>query len=118
MKKASTDNINFESMILRDKITHRGGGVEIDLTPFGYEGEKMAAFQNYLGGGMLGRIGVNDTIRANTFAVEESLAKELDKIGDQLMRYMHELTSFGEGELEGFEDPTFEEIQRRQLSAY
>tara|TARA_R100001015_G_C4628978_1_gene189459 strand:- start:1729 stop:2025 length:297 start_codon:yes stop_codon:yes gene_type:complete len=43
--------------VLRQKVTTRGGGVEVDLSPFGYEGEKMTAYQNYLGGGMLGGIG-------------------------------------------------------------
>ncbi|MCP3699494.1 MAG: hypothetical protein GY920_13220, partial [Aliivibrio sp.] len=43
--------------ILRESISPRGGGVEISLDNFGYPGEKMTAYQNYLGGGMLGSIG-------------------------------------------------------------
>jgi len=44
--------------VIREKLSSRGGGIEIDLTPFGkkWEGEKMTAYQNYLGGGMLGGI--------------------------------------------------------------
>tara|TARA_R100000808_G_scaffold906_1_gene4321 strand:+ start:4434 stop:4730 length:297 start_codon:yes stop_codon:yes gene_type:complete len=49
--------------VLRQKISHRGGGIEIDLSPFGYEGEKMSAYQNYLGGGMLGGVGSDCTIK-------------------------------------------------------
>lgn len=48
--------------VLREQLSSRGGGVEIDLTYFGYEGEKMTAYQNYLGGGMLGRIENDCTI--------------------------------------------------------
>ena len=45
----------FEDKIIREKITSRGGGVEIDLQEFGHNGQ-MTAYQNYLGGGMLGGI--------------------------------------------------------------
>jgi len=48
--------------VLREQLSSRGGGVEIDLTYFGYEGDKMTAYQNYLGGGMLGAIGNDCTI--------------------------------------------------------
>jgi len=50
---------NVEDCIIREKISNRGGGVEISLDDFGYEGEKMTAYQNYLGGGILGKI-MND----------------------------------------------------------
>ena len=53
----------IENAILREELSSRGGGVEIDLTYFGYEGEKMTAYQNYLGGGMLGAIGNDCTIQ-------------------------------------------------------
>jgi len=52
----------IENAILREQLSSRGGGVEIDLTYFGYEGEKMTAYQNYLGGGMLGRVENDCTI--------------------------------------------------------
>ena len=54
----------MEFKVIRQKITTRGGGVEIDLTPLGFDGHRMSAYQNYLGGGMLGSIQVNDTIRS------------------------------------------------------
>tara|TARA_R110000824_G_scaffold52616_2_gene145852 strand:- start:361 stop:639 length:279 start_codon:yes stop_codon:yes gene_type:complete len=49
--------------ILREKYTSRGGGIEISLDEYGYEGEKMTAYQNYLGGGMVGGIGTDCTIK-------------------------------------------------------
>jgi hypothetical protein len=39
--------------ITREDYSYRGGGVELDLTAFGYEDEFLSAYQNYLGGGML-----------------------------------------------------------------
>lgn len=48
--------------VLREQLSSRGGGVEIDLTYFGYEGEMMTAYQNYLGGGLLGGISNDCTI--------------------------------------------------------
>ena len=48
--------------ILREKYSSRGGGIEIDLTDFGYDGEKMTTYQNYLGGGMLGSVKNDCTI--------------------------------------------------------
>lgn len=74
------------NMIIRQQLTTRGGGIEIDLSHFGIEG-KMAAYQNYLGGGMLGKVLVNDTINASTPFVEEELAKKLYTIGQMLVRY-------------------------------
>ena len=47
--------IPISELVLREAISSRGGGVEIDLTRFGFKGQKMSAYQNYLGGGMLVR---------------------------------------------------------------
>ena len=107
--------IDFEAITLRKQITSRGGGIEIDLTPLGFEGERMAAYQNYLGGGMLGRVCVNDTIRAKHKIVELSLSKELDAIGEQLMRYFHSLTNPDEDE---WESVSFEQNQNMPVSGY
>ena len=35
----------FKDKIIREKITSRGGGVEIDLQEFGHNGQ-MSAYQN------------------------------------------------------------------------
>ena len=96
--------MDFE--IIRKEISSRGGGIEIDLTPFGYEGEKMSAYQNYLGGGMLGRI-------LNSCTIE--MDEKLKEVADNLMRYFHEITNHSDDE---YESATFEENQRRSASAY
>lgn len=106
--------INFEEITLRQEISSRGGGIEIDLTSLGFEGEKMSAYQNYLGGGMLGKVCANDTIRANSPFVEESVARELDAIAEELKKHFHMLTN-PEGT---WEEVSYEQNQLMNESAY
>ena len=46
----------IEQSIIRKEVSPRGGGIEIALKKWGYPNGKMTAYQNYLGGGMLGRV--------------------------------------------------------------
>jgi len=98
-----------EFNIIREQLSSRGGGIEISLDNFGYEGEKMTAYQNYLGGGMLGRIGSDCTIE--DWRDDEKLLN----ISEKLKQHFHSLTNPEESE---WESATFEEIQKRPLSAY
>ena len=107
--------INFEEIVTRKEITSRGGGIEIDLTTLGFEGERMSAYQNYLGGGMLGRVCSNDTVRAGQSFVEESICRELDEIAEQLRKYFFELTNPEDDE---WESQSFEQNQKMPASAY
>ena len=50
--------MNIEENITREDFSYRGGGVELDLTAFGYEDEFLSAYQNYSGGGMLGGVAI------------------------------------------------------------
>jgi hypothetical protein len=106
--------IEFSEVTLREEISTRGGGVEIDLTRFGFSGEKMSAYQNYLGGGLLGRICANDTIRAYNKPCTEKQAAKLDKIAERLKKYFHELTN-PDTEWEG---QSYEKNQKMPVSAY
>lgn len=120
MRTLKLMRFTMDFKIIRQQFSSRGGGIEIDLTPFGFKGHKMAAFQNYLGGGMLGSIGVNDTIRSQESDVKLQLTwsnrfNELDKIGEALMRHFHEQTNHSDDEWEGC---TFEENQKREHKAY
>ena len=72
-----------EFNILQERYSSRGGGIEIDLTPFGYEGEKMTAYQNYLGGGMIGRVQNECTI---LFWEDKD---ELCELADELNQYYY-----------------------------
>ena len=86
-------NINFEEITLRLEASSRGGGIEINLDTLGFPGEKMTAYQNYLGGGMLGSIQNSDTLRRQTLTVDDDVAEKLDAIGEALSRYFHSLTN-------------------------
>lgn len=104
----------IKKAILRQQYSSRGGGVEISLDTFGFKGERMSAYQNYLGGGMLGSIQTNDTIRRQTLLTDEESALKLDKIALELAKYFHELTNHDDE----FESATFEQNQKRPASAY
>lgn len=107
--------INFEPIILRKQVSDCGGGVEIDLTTLGFRGERMAVYQNYLGGGLLGKICVNDTVRLRHKALpSERQARKLDQIGEQLKKYLFELTN-PDSE---WESMTFEQNQNMPVAGY
>lgn len=100
--------IDFEKITLRSEINSRGGGLEIDLTSLGFKGQKMTAYQNYLGGGLLGRIGNDCTVK------EWKDKPKLVEIAENLAKYFHSLTN-PDTEWEG---ATFENLQKRPISAY
>lgn len=108
-KQKQIDNIDFEPITLRLEASHRGGGIEIDLSSLGYEGGKMTAYQNYLGGGMLGRI--NNDCSIDSWKNDD----KLKAIADQLARYFHDITNHSDDE---WESATFEQNQNRPSSAY
>ena len=106
--------IQFSEVTLRQEISSRGGGIEIDLTRFGFKGEKMSAYQNYLGGGLLGRINANDTIRAFEKPCTDKQNAKLDRIAERLKKYFHELTN---PDTE-WEAESYEQNQNMPSSAY
>ncbi len=106
--------IQFSEVTLRQQLSSRGGGVEIDLTRFGFKGEKMSAYQNYLGGGMLGKVEANDTIRAFEKPCTDKQNAKLDRIAERLKKYFHKLTN-PDTEWEG---QSYEENQKMPSSAY
>ena len=67
--------------ITREDFSHRGGGVELDLTAFGYEDEFLSAYQNYLKGGIRGSV-------ANSCTIEDwQMDNKLVRIADELREY-------------------------------
>ena len=73
--------MSIQENITREEISYRGGGVELELTEYGYEDEYLSAYQNYLGGGMLGSIG-------NSCTVEDwRMDDKLVRIADELREY-------------------------------
>jgi hypothetical protein len=107
--------INFAEITIKEKISSRGGGIEIDLTSLGFKGEKMAVYQNYLGGGMLGRICENNTINAFDKVISSKKQLKLEQIGEELKKYFHSLTNPEEGE---WESVSYEQNQGMSISAY
>jgi len=106
--------IDFEKITLRSQISSRGGGVEISLDTLGFKGEKMSAYQNYLGGGLLGRVQANNTIEAFDKPCTDKQRAKLDKIAEQLKQYFHSLTN---PETE-WESQSYEKNQNMPTRAY
>lgn len=107
--------INFKKITTREKLSSRGGGIEIDLISLGFDGHRMSVYQNYLGGGMLGSIQTNDTIRSQVSNVRLQLEfsnrfNELDEIAEDLKLYFAERMNFDQNEMD--------DLQGRPISAY
>ena len=103
------EKINFEEITLRKQISSRGGGIEISLDTIGWPDVKMTAYQNYLGGGMLGAVANDCTIS------DWNTNPELTEIARQLREYFFNLTNPDE---EYWEHETFEQNQSLPVSAY
>ena len=107
-------NKYIEDNTIRCEASYRGGGIEIGLDDLlNTEGYKMTAYQNYLGGGLLGRI-------AHSYNFEpEKLSKakqaKVEKITEALKKYFHNLTNH---EGDEWEEETYEHNQDKPLSAY
>ncbi len=106
--------INFEEITLRLAVSSRGGGIEIDLTSLGFKDEKMTAYQNYLGGGILGSIGSDNTIRHKDEKLSADKQRLLERIERNLKEYFHHLTN-PDSEFEAME---FVDRQKLPLRAY
>lgn len=106
--------IQFSEVTLNLKVSERGGGVEIDLTRFGFSGHKMSAYCNYLGGGMLGKVCANDTIRAFEIPCTDKQNAKLDKIAERLKKHYYTLLQ----EYLEWEGQSYEFNQKMSVSAY
>lgn len=113
--------INFRQYIekntLRCEASYRGGGIEISLAELlkaeKYEDYAMTAYQNYLGGGMLGSIGNSYNFKLED--LPKTQREKVEKLTDALNRYYHELTNHDGDE---WESTSFEGLQARAQSAY
>ena len=81
--------MNIAESITREDFSYRGGGVELDLTAFGYEDEFLSAYQNYLGGGMLGSVGNSCTVE--DWQIDEKLVRLATKLAEYYEDRMREL---------------------------
>ena len=81
--------MNIAENITREDFSYRGGGVELDLTASGYEDEFLSAYQNYLGGGMLGSIGNSCTVE--DWQMDEKLVRLAERLSEYYQERMEEL---------------------------
>lgn len=112
----NTNKLNeyIESNTLRCEASYRGGGIEISLEDLlGIEDACMTAYQNYLGGGMLGRIG--NSYNFDTKGLSKTRTEKIEAITDALNRYFHGLTNHDDE----WESEDYETLQvSRPVSAY
>lgn len=101
----------IENNTIRLEASRRGGGIEIDAEEFtGIEGAKMTAYQNYLGGGMLGSI---QSARNFTGADDKA-----EKLAEALKKYFHNITNEEAEDWDAYGAGDYEAIQARPGSAY
>ncbi len=81
--------MNIAENITREDFSPRGGGVELDLTAFGYEDEYLSAYQNYLGGGMRGAVASSCTIE--DWEMDEKLVRLASEPRDYYDERLYEL---------------------------
>jgi len=103
----------IEENTLRCEASYRGGGIEIDVSSLFGEDCKMSAYQNYLGGGMLGSIQSNCNF--DTESLSEAKQKKCFDLADELKRYFHNLTNHEDDE---WESQTYDVNQSMPTSAY
>lgn len=104
----------IEANTIRCEASYRGGGIEIDCTGlFPYlEEARMTAYQNYLGGGMLGSIQSSNDFEAD---LKSGDSETFEALQDTLKRYFHDLTNHEDDE---WESASYEDNQNRPESAY
>ena len=86
--------MNIAENITREDFSYCGGGVELDLTAFGYKDEFLSAYQNYLGGGMLGRVGNSSTVE--DWRMDEKLVRLAERLSEYYQERMEELEHIDE----------------------
>lgn len=95
--------------VLRFQISSRGGGIEVELSPAGWPDVRMNAYQNYLGGGLLGKVCTNCTIR------DWNTVPELAEIGMALRQAFHDITNPDPDEWESVsKDNQFEHLSHEE----
>ena len=87
--KALEFEMSIQENITREEISYRGGGVELDLSDFGYEDEYLSAYQNYLGGGMRGAVANSCTIE--DWEMDEKLVRLASELRDYYDERLYEL---------------------------
>lgn len=105
----------IENNTLRLEASRRGGGIEIDAAEaLGIDGALISAYQNYLGGGMLGAV---CSSRNFTTGDKRKQAKA-DKLAEELKKYYHNITNEEAGDYDEWASSDYEANQARPVSGY
>lgn len=130
MKNKILDYIHDVSNIVRCDVSYRGGGCEWDLTEllndlkvFTNESSiKCAVYQNYLGGGIAGRIvfaGIADGNRdLLDFSTSEKKSKIHDEIKKACIEFFYNLNGGGGDDYMVENVNTLEKNQKMSISGY
>lgn len=82
----------IENNTIRLEVSSRGGGIEIDISEFtGINGALLSAYQNYLGGGMLGRVCSDCNLDESQLTDEQQ--SDLNDLSEALKQYYHNQTN-------------------------
>lgn len=119
MKKKKIDLVEYiENNTVRMEASRRGGGIEIELDPLlkTTAGLRMTAYQNYLGGGMLGAVQSSQNFEIDK--VKKTDHKKVEEIREALKKYFHAITNEEAGEYDEWNASGYEANQSRPASAY
>ena len=106
----------IEANTLRLEVSRRGGGIEIDASEYlGLPGAKLTAYQNYLGGGMLGSVQADRNFSITSSQIREA---KTAKLQDALKRYFHKLSNAEAVEYDDYSASEYDANQNRPGSAY
>lgn len=105
----------IEENTLRQEVSHRGGGIEVDVTELlqienPETRYKMTAYQNYLGGGMTASIQSDQNFELKELTDGQQVMVE--KFTKELKQYFYSLNGGGWGNGE----ETYEDVQSRPAS--
>lgn len=105
----------IKNHVIKCDASGRGGQIKVDVSELfpNIEGATIGAYQNYLEGGMLGAI-----IGTAMFEPEELNKKDraiFKELLTECKKYLHSITSHENDE---WENVSFEENQRRPVSAH
>lgn len=106
----------IEENMLRQEISRRGGGIEIDASKYlDFPGAKVTAYQNYLGGGLLGSVQADRNFSITSNKVRETKVKELQ---EALKIYFFAISNELAGDWDKWAKQTYESNQNMPVSAY
>jgi hypothetical protein len=106
--KEMVENFNIEENTNRLEV-RRGGGVDISLDELGFKDARMAAHQNYAGGGLL--CAVSSSCNIQNWRDYDILVL----MSERLKEYYHNLTNPTDDE---WSESSYEQNQKRPTSNY